>query len=63
MTMKTPKAVWIVQDPMDGPHIFRSKKEAWKTYKKWGREAKDKCWDSFWDMTEPTEYRRKKLIR
>lgn len=58
-----PKSIWIIFDPLDGPHLFRSKKEAWKTYKQWQKEAEKlqeegNSHDSFWDMSEPTQYKK-----
>jgi hypothetical protein len=53
------KVVWVIFDPLDGPHLFRSKNEAWKTYRQWEKEAEKADFeDSFWDMSEPTEYKR-----
>lgn len=53
--MKKPKSIWIILDPLDGPHTFTSYAEAIRIYKKWEREA-DSAIDSFWDMSEPLEY-------
>ena len=50
------KEIWIIFDPLDGPHIFRSKRDAIKTYNKWKDEAEDDVFDSFWEMSEPTRY-------
>lgn len=50
------KEIWVIFDPMDGPHIFRGKIEAWKMYDQWEKEARDSYSDSFWDMTQPTKY-------
>jgi len=61
----SPKSIYIIFDPLDGPHVFRSSKKAWGTYKKWKKEAEKgelegEMWDSFWDMSEPQEYILKK---
>lgn len=56
MTKKEPRSIWIILDPLDGPHLFTGEKSAWKTYKKWKKEAKDKVYDSFWNMSEPIRY-------
>lgn len=53
---RKPKSIWIILDPLDGPHLFISKTAAWKTYMKWEKEAKDYTHDSFWDMSEPIRY-------
>ena len=53
--MKNPKQVWIIFDELDGPHIFESEESAWKTYKKWEKEADEDCLDSFYDMSEPVK--------
>ena len=54
---KFPKEIWIIFDDQDGPHIFKTKKEAYKTYKKWEREChKSYIQDSFFNMSEPTKY-------
>jgi len=54
------KSIWVIFDPLDGPHMFRSKMSAWKTYMKWKKEAEKADFeDSFWDMSEPTEYIKK----
>jgi hypothetical protein len=60
-----PKSVWIIFDPMDGPHLFTSKLKAEKQYKKWEEEAEaeNSSIDSFWDMSEPTEYQIKRRTR
>lgn len=55
--MKSPKNVWIIFDPMDGPHIFRSEEQAKRTYRRWAKDA-ESCFDSFWDMSEPIKYER-----
>ncbi|MEE9214825.1 MAG: hypothetical protein V3U54_08545 [Thermodesulfobacteriota bacterium] len=54
--MRIPEKVWIVFDPMDGPHVFKSRREAEKTMRKWEKEAKDKNWDSYWEMSDLIEY-------
>ncbi len=54
--MKEPESIWIIFDPLDGPHLFVSKTQAWKQYTRWMDEADQ--WDSVWDMSEPTEYRK-----
>jgi hypothetical protein len=60
MKQARPKSIWVIYDPLDGPHLFRSKREAWRTYNAWHKEAEeDGIYDSFWDMSEPTEYTRK----
>jgi len=56
-----PKSIYIIFDPLDGPHIFESHKKAWNTWDKWKKEAEKgelegELWDSFWDMSEPQEY-------
>ena len=55
LTMKIPKQVWIIFDPLDGPHIFTSKKKAKIVLKKWQSEAEDQS-DSVWDMEGPIGY-------
>ena len=55
--MSSPKFVWIIMDPLDGPHIFRGEKDAKRTFEKWRRQAKKNGdWDSFWEMSEPAKY-------
>ena len=56
--MKEPESFWLIFDPLDGPHFFRSKGEAMKMYKKWEKEAEQSSFDSFWEMSEPVEYRK-----
>lgn len=56
MTTPRCKEIWVIFDPLDGPHVFRGKKEAFKQFEKWEREAQAKEWDSFWNMSEPTRY-------
>lgn len=58
--LRVPEVIWVIFDPLDGPHYFKSEKAARKTYKKWGKEAENRLSDSFWDMSEPEEYRRTK---
>ena len=58
MAKKSPKSVWIIFDPLDGPHLFLSEKSASKTMRKWAEEASNDMYDSFWDMTGPLEYTR-----
>jgi hypothetical protein len=41
---------------MDGPHLYRSKRDALKDWKKWEKEAKSSHWDSFWEMMGPAKY-------
>lgn len=53
---KVAKEIWIIFDPLDGPHIFISEKKAWNTYNKWEEEASNSIHDSFWDMSQPTRY-------
>jgi hypothetical protein len=55
-TEEAPPELWIVIDPCDGPHIFKSEKEAKRTMKEWEKEAKDVAADSYWDMTGPFRY-------
>ena len=55
---KTPKSIWIIFDPLDGSHIFKSKEAAKRQWEKWFKEAGNDVSDSFWDMSEPTEYRK-----
>jgi hypothetical protein len=54
--MRNPKRVFIILDPLDGPHIFQSAKAAWRCYRSWAKEAKHRSYDSFWDMSEPLEF-------
>jgi hypothetical protein len=54
--MKNIKEIWIVDDPLDGPHIFRTKKQAEAKLKKWEREAHGEIMDSVWDMTGPFRF-------
>lgn len=54
--MKTPKEIWIVFDPLDGPHLFTSRIKAWKTMDRWEIEAGNDQNDSYWDMTGPFRY-------
>jgi hypothetical protein len=53
---KCPTIFWLIHDPMDGPHLFKSENAAWRQYEKWKKEAKDDVHDSFWDMSEPVKY-------
>jgi hypothetical protein len=50
------KEIWIIDDPLDGMHIFRSKKEADKQLEKWMKESKGNANDSVWDMTGPYKF-------
>lgn len=54
--MKKPKAIWIILDPLDGIHVFKSEKEARATFKRWEKEAGNDIFDSFWDMSKPIKY-------
>ncbi len=56
MKKRVPKEIWLVFDPMDGPHIFESLKACKKTLAKWHRTAKDDRYDSYWDMVGPVKY-------
>ena len=53
---KVPKTIYIIFDKMDGPHLFRSEKKAQRTMRRWCREAKNKDWDSYWDMSDIFEF-------
>lgn len=53
---EAPTEIWMIVDPCDGPHIFRSKSEATKTLTIWRKEAKNNHYDSSWDMTGPFKY-------
>lgn len=53
---RKPKSIWIILDPLDGAHLFIGEKSAWKQYKKWEEEAKDRSHDSFWEMSKPIRY-------
>lgn len=55
---RTPKEVYIIFDPLDGPHLFRSRSEAEKAFQQWKREAKDNTYDSFWEMSNIITYHR-----
>jgi hypothetical protein len=63
--MKTPKSVYIVLDPLDGPHLFRTEKEAISLLKQWHKEAKKHGYydDSYWEMTGPHEYVFKQTLK
>lgn len=52
------KEIWVIFDPLDGPHLFTSEKKAWKVYTEWEKEAQEAemSADSFWDMSQPTRY-------
>lgn len=55
--MRIPREIWIIFDPLGGPHLFTSEKGAWKEYRKWRKAAIDYGpQDSFWDMPEPSRY-------
>lgn len=55
--MKTkPKEIYIIFDPMDGPHLFTSEEQANKQMKQWAKEADNDYSDSFWDMKGPYKY-------
>ncbi|MCK5345324.1 MAG: hypothetical protein KAR20_18065 [Candidatus Heimdallarchaeota archaeon] len=57
--MKLSDSIWVIFDPLDGPHVFNSKKKAKKTYKKWKKDAKeDVGYDSFNEVSKPIEYSR-----
>jgi hypothetical protein len=51
-----PKSVWLIFDPCDGPHLFRSQEDAEEMMKKWEKEAQGKNYDSYWDMVGPIRY-------
>lgn len=54
-----PYEVYIIFDTFGIHHVFRSKKEAWKAYRKRKKNAeinKDSD-DSFWKMSEPKRFR------
>jgi hypothetical protein len=53
---KAAKEIWIIFDPLDGPHIFSTQKQAEKTYARWAKEANGNSYDSYWDMSKPTKY-------
>lgn len=53
---KPPREIWLIHDPLDGPHLFRTKKEADEMMQEWEKEAADQYWDSFWDMLGPIRY-------
>lgn len=48
--------IWVIFDPLDGPHIFRSKAGAEAQYEQWRRAAGGVPHDSFWDMSKPVRY-------
>jgi len=58
-----PKKIYIIFDPTDGPHVFKTKEKAWKTWEKWREEAENdgyqRIYDSFWEMFPPEEYIKK----
>jgi len=59
--MNKPHTLWVILDELDGPHLFRYKRDAWRMYRKWERGAKANRdtyggHDSFWDMSEPLKY-------
>ena len=54
--MKKPKAIWVILDPLDGPHLFTTKAKALKLYREWKKDAKDNFNDSFWEMSKPIKY-------
>lgn len=56
--MKQPKSFWIVLDPLDGPHLFASRKECENNLNRWKKDANGYPHDSYWDMTGPLEYRK-----
>jgi len=54
-----PRHIWLIHDPLDGTHLFRSKREAVAAWKRWEKEASSKesgYYDSFWDMKGPAKY-------
>ena len=53
---RVPKKVYLIFDTLDGPHLFRSEKEAKKVMKKWRIEAKDNSYDSYWEMSDIFEF-------
>ena len=55
--MKIPKQIWIIFDPLDGPHLFKSEQAAKKQLAIWQDEAETYI-DSVWDMTNPVQYKR-----
>jgi hypothetical protein len=50
------KELWLIDDPLDGMHIFKSKIKAMKQLKKWREEAYDDPNDSVYDMTGPYRF-------
>ena len=58
------KSIYIIFDSTDGPHIFKTKDKAWKTWEKWKKEAENdgyqRIYNSFWEMFPPQEYILKK---
>lgn len=51
-----PKELFIIFDPLDGPHVFRNKREANKAYAEWEEEAANDSDDSFWEMSKPQKF-------
>ncbi|MEK6878321.1 MAG: hypothetical protein AABY22_01865 [Nanoarchaeota archaeon] len=53
-----PKEIYLITDPLDGPHLFRTKKEAINILKQWHKEAIKNGYsdDSYWEMTGPHKY-------
>lgn len=58
--MKPPKYFFIIIDPLDGPHLFKSMEKAKAKMKKWEKGAQDSIHDSYWDMKGPYCYRLEK---
>ncbi len=56
--IKVANEIWIIFDPLDGPHLFKTAKAANRQYKAWLEEAEEleDVFDSFWDMSKPTRY-------
>jgi len=56
----SPKSIYIIFDPTDGPHVFKTKEKAWRTWDKWREEAENdgyaRIYDTFWEMFPPQEY-------
>ena len=59
--MKTPKDIYIVFDPLDGPHLFASRNQAERKIKKWEKDADS--YDSVWDMSEIIHFTQVKDIK
>jgi hypothetical protein len=50
------KEIWIIDDPLDGIHVYKSSIAANKDLLKWRKQARDDMEDSVWEMKGPFKF-------